>query len=210
MKVKVKVTQSWLTLCHPMNYRVHGILQARILEWVALPFSRRSSQPSDWPSFPALQSDSLAAEPQGKPRNIGVGIPVWYKRKNYGNVVIKNRDMEAVEKNLHPMCHFSESFERCIPSNFVTQSLSCVWLFATPQTAARQASLSIINSRSLPKPMSIVSVMPSNHLILCRPLLLPPSFFPSIRVFSSESVLCIRWLQLQHQSLQWTPRTNLL
>ena len=72
------------------------------------------------------------------------------------------------------------------------QSLSCVWVFATPWTAARQASLSIKNSRSPPKPMSIVSVMPSNHLILCRPLLLP-SIFPSIRVFSNESILHIRW-----------------
>ena len=73
------------------------------------------------------------------------------------------------------------------------QSLSCVRLFATPWTAACQASLSITNSQSLPKLMSIESVMPSNHLILCRPLLLPPSIFSSIRVFSSESVLCIRW-----------------
>ena len=69
------------------------------------------------------------------------------------------------------------------------QSLSCVQLFVTPGTAARQASLSITNSRSPPKPMSIELVMPSNHLILCRPLLLLPSIFPSIRVFSNESIL---------------------
>ena len=75
----------------------------------------------------------------------------------------------------------------------LVQSLSRIWLFATPRTAARQASLSITNSWSLLKPMSIKSVMPSNHLILCRPCLLLPSIFPSIRVFSSESVLCIRW-----------------
>ena len=73
------------------------------------------------------------------------------------------------------------------------QLLSCVRLFETPWTVARQASLSITNTRSLFKFMSIESVMPSNHLILCRSLLLPPSFFPSIRVFSSESVLCIKW-----------------
>ena len=73
------------------------------------------------------------------------------------------------------------------------QSLSCVRLFATPWTAAHQASLSITNSRSLLKLMSIESVMPSNHLILCHPLLFPPSVFPSIRVFSNESVLPIRW-----------------
>ena len=73
------------------------------------------------------------------------------------------------------------------------QSLSRVWLFVTPRTAARQASLSITNSRSPPKPMSIVPVMPSNHLILCCPLLLLPSIFPNIRVFSNELALCIRW-----------------
>ena len=73
------------------------------------------------------------------------------------------------------------------------QSLSLVWLFATPWTAAHQASLSITNSRSSPKLISIESVMPSSHLILCRSLLLLPSIFPSIRVFSNESALCIRW-----------------
>ena len=73
------------------------------------------------------------------------------------------------------------------------QSLSRVRLFATPWTAAHQASLSITNSQSLLKLMSIESVMPSSHLILRCPLLLPPSIFPSIRVFSNESVLCIRW-----------------
>ena len=72
------------------------------------------------------------------------------------------------------------------------QSLSCVRLFVTPWTAAHQASLSITNSQSLLKLMSTESVMPSNHLILCRPLLLLPSIFPSIRVFPSESVLPIR------------------
>ena len=73
------------------------------------------------------------------------------------------------------------------------QLLSCGWLFATPWTAACQASLSITNSGSLLKLKSIESVMQSNHLILCCPLLLQPSIFPSIRVFSNESVLCIRW-----------------
>ena len=72
-------------------------------------------------------------------------------------------------------------------------SLSHVQLFVTPRTAACQASLSIINSQGLVKLMSIESVMPSNHFILCHPLLLLPSIFPSIRVFSNESVLHIRW-----------------
>ena len=74
----------------------------------------------------------------------------------------------------------------------VVPPLSHAQLFATPWTAARQASLSITNSRSLLRLMSFKAVMPSNHLILCRPLLLP-SIFPSIRVFSNELALCIRW-----------------
>ena len=73
----------------------------------------------------------------------------------------------------------------------VLQLLSRVQL-SDPWTVARQASLSITNSQSLLKLMSIESVLPSNHLILCRPLLFPPSIFPSFRVFSNESVLCIR------------------
>ena len=75
----------------------------------------------------------------------------------------------------------------------LVQSLSHVQLFVTPWTAVRQASLSFTNSRSLLKLMSIELVMPSNHLILCHPLLLLPSIFPSIRLFSNESVLHIRW-----------------
>ena len=83
---------------------------------------------------------------------------------------------------------------KCGPEGFSSvQSLSRVQLFETPWTAARQASLSITNSQSLPKPMSIKLVMPSNHLILCCPLLLLPSIFPSIRVFSNESALRTRW-----------------
>ena len=74
-------------------------------------------------------------------------------------------------------------------------SLSRVWLFVTPWIAARQASLSITNSQSLLKLMSLESVMPSIHLILCHPLLLLPSILPSIRVFSNGSLLCIRWPQ---------------
>ena len=79
------------------------------------------------------------------------------------------------------------------PRGTSVQSLSLTRLFATPRTAAHQASLSFTISRSLFKLMSSESVMPCNHLILCRPLLLPPSIFPSIRVFSSELVLRIRW-----------------
>ena len=85
------------------------------------------------------------------------------------------------------------------------QLLNRVQPFVTPWTAARQASLSITNSRSLPKLMSIESVMPSNHLILCCPLLLLPSIFPNIRVFSNESVLHIRWPKYQSFSFNISP-----
>ena len=95
------------------------------------------------------------------------------------------------------------------------QSLSHVRLFGTWWTAARQASLSIVNSWSLSKPMSFESVMPSNHLILCRPLLLLPSIFSQYQgifkwVSSSHQVAKVLEFQLQHQSFQWTPRTDLL
>ena len=85
------------------------------------------------------------------------------------------------------------------------QPLNYVWLFVTPWTAALQASLSITNSWSCVKLMPIKSVMPSSHLILCRPLLLPPSIFPSIRVFSNESVLCIRWPKYWNFSFSISP-----
>ena len=85
------------------------------------------------------------------------------------------------------------------------QSLSRVRLFVTPRTAACQTLLSITNSWSLPKLMSIELVMPFNHLILCRPLLLPPSIFPSMRVFSSESALCIRWTKHRSFSFNISP-----
>ena len=85
------------------------------------------------------------------------------------------------------------------------QSLSHVRLFATPWTAAHQAILSITNFQSLLKLMSIESVMPSNHLILWHPLLLLPSIFPRIRVFSNESALCIRWPKYWHFSFRISP-----
>ena len=102
----------------------------------------------------------------------------WLTLSTFGWVVGKSSDLKKVH-----LIHLFSS----------VQSLSHVQLFATPWTAAHQASLSITNSQSLLKLMSIMSVMPSNHLILWRPLPLPPSNFPSIRVFSDESVLHIRW-----------------
>ena len=88
---------------------------------------------------------------------------------------------------------------------YSVQSLSHVRLFVTPWTAARQGSLSITNSRSLLKLMSIKSVMPFNHIILCHPLLVLPSIFPSIRVFSKESVLCIKWPKYWRFSFSISP-----
>ena len=88
------------------------------------------------------------------------------------------------------------------------QSFSHIQLFVTPWTATCQASESIINNQSLPKLMSIESVMPSNHLILCRPLLLLPSVFPSSRVFSKESVLHVRWTKYWSFSFNISPSKN--
>ena len=127
-------------------------------------------------------------------------------------------DWEHCSPRRHPILEVSkDTGSKLIQPlvQFSSSVLSHVRLFVTPWTAAHQASLSITNSWSLLKLMSIAAVTPSNHLILCCPLLLPPSIFPSIRVFSNESFLHNRWpkvleFQLQHQSFQWTPRTDLL
>ena len=100
--------------------------------------------------------------------------------------------------------HLLSSYQRTQPFSAV-QSLSCVWLFTIPWTTASQVSLSITNSQNLLKFTSIESVMPSNHLILCHPLLLLPSILPSIRVFSNESVLRIRWPKYWRFSFNISP-----
>ena len=99
----------------------------------------------------------------------------------------------------HKKIHFWSNTEQSV------WSLSCVQLFSTPRTAARQVSLSVTNSQNLLRLMAIKLVMPSNHLILCRLLLLLPSIFPSIRVFSSESVLRIRWPKYWSVSFSISP-----
>ena len=101
----------------------------------------------------------------------------------------------------------SKTTLNCVQFSSV-QLLSRVQLFVTPWTTTRQASLSITKSQSLPKPMSIESVMPSNHFILCHPLLLLPSIFPSIRVFSNESALCIRWPKYWSFSFNISPSND--
>ena len=97
---------------------------------------------------------------------------------------------------------------QCHRSLRSVQLLSCVQLFATPWTTADQASLSITNSWSLLKLMSIESVIPSNHLILCHPLLFLPSIFPSIRVFSNELVLHVSWPKYWHFSIGISPSSE--
>ena len=101
------------------------------------------------------------------------------------------------------MASIPASLRLCVLSHF-----SHVRLFVTPWTAAHQASLAITNFQSLLKLMSIESVMPSNHLILCRPLLLSPSIFPSIRVFSNESALRIRWPKCWSFSFNISPSSE--
>ena len=160
---RINGMRSCLTLYNPMNCglpgsSVHGILQARILGWVAIPFSRESSQPRDW-----TQVFCTA----------GGFFTIWATRE-------------------------APSFIYQIRSDPL---LSRVWLFATPWIAAHQASLSITNSRNSPRLTSIESVMPSSHLILCRPLLLLYPIPPSIRVFSNESTLHMRWPKYIYNSL---------
>ena len=130
--------------CSLPGSSVHGIFQARVLEWVATAFSAQTLQLFD------------------------------------------NKDI-AFYWNIY----ITFLFFTLAPNP--DQSLSLVWLFVTPWISARQASLSINNSRSSPRLTSIESVMPSSHLILCRPLLLLPSIPPSIKVFSNESTLRMRW-----------------
>ena len=110
------------------------------------------------------------------------------------------------DNSVHRSCQvFQYQIDNTLCQFSSVQWLSHVRLFVTPCTGARQASLSITYSQSLPKLMSLESVMPSSHLILCHPLLLLPSIFPSIRVFSDESVLPIRWPEYWSFSFSISP-----
>ena len=149
----------WTVACDaPLSM---GILQARMLKWVAISSSRESSQTRDWICISYVSC---------------IGRQVLYT---------------------------STTWEAPLLSS--VRSLSCVPLFAVPWAAECQASLPFTNSQSLLKCMSIESVMPSIHLILCRPLLFLPSIFPSIRAFSNESVLHIRWPKYWSFSFSITP-----
>ena len=143
--------------CSLPDSSVHGIFQARILAWVAIPFSRGPSRPRDQTQVSCISRKIL------------------------------------YHVNPRPKSHQFQFSHSVISSS------------ATPWTAACQASLSITNSQSLLKLISIESVMQSNHFTLCHPLLLLPSIFPSIRVFSNESVLHIRWSKYCSLSFSTSP-----
>ena len=148
---------------------VHGILQARILEWVTIPFFRGSSWIRDQTRVSCIAGRFFTFWAI----QLLVRASLSYEIKCYLGFRIQIKHWTVnVEENDHG------------DSVSSVQSLSHVWLFATPWIAVCQGSLSITNSRSPPKPMSIVSMIPSNHL-LCCPLLLLPWIFPSIRDFSN-------------------------
>jgi len=145
---------------------------------------------------------------------ISTSQSVWYTTLTKGRIKIIWSSQETLKKAFNKIQHpltIKNSHQSGYKGNISqhqfssVQSLSHIRLFATTWTAARQASLSITNSWSPPKPMSIESVMPSNHLILCHPLLLLPSIFPSIRVFSNESDLHIRWPKYWSFSFNMSP-----
>ena len=178
------VTKSCPTLwdprdCSQSGSSVLGISQARILERVAISFSRGYMPTQE--SSPCLlhwQVNSLLLS------HWIVYICYFIFKMGYGAYLA----VQWLRLHLPVQGVVGLTPVQCSS----VQSLSRVWLFVTPWTVAHQASLSITNSQSLLKLMSIESVMPSNHLIFSRPLLFPPSSFPSIRVFSDGSVLCIR------------------
>ena len=167
----------------------------RELSWV------RPSAPGEGPGeackaamrlIPCPRQGHKQAQPdQERPTDSGLHTCVLLQNTNFGVVSFK-AIVDITERK----------------GNSSVQSLSRVRLFATPWTAAHQTSLSITNSRSPPKPMSIESVMPSNHLILCCPLLLLPSIFPSIRVFSNEPALRIRWPKYWSFSFNISPSSE--
>ena len=158
--------------------------------WSGLPCSPPGDlpHPGSEPVSPALQANSLQSEPPGKPKATELQLKEFGKRSSYQSVcslcALSSGGTSTVSLRL-------SQFSSVTPFRSV-QLLSRVRLFETPWIAAHQASLSITNCQSLLKLMPIESVMPSSHLILCRPLFLLPPIPPSIRVFSSESVFQIK------------------
>ena len=155
--------------CSPPGPLFMGVLQAGILEWLLCPLLGELPNPGIKTRYLSLQVDSLLSESPGKPKSIGVG-----------SLSILQGIFLTQESN-QGLLHCRQILYQLSYQFSSVQLLSRVQFFVTPWTAACQASLSITNSRSLPKLMSTESVMPSSHLILCRPLLLLPSIFPSNR-----------------------------
>ena len=122
-----------------------------------------------------------------------ITLVIYGPCRHFLNNKIAKWKSSHLPSSLLNICFFKKHSASISVQFSLVQLLSHVWFFATTWTAAPQASLSITNSQCLPKPMSIESVMPSNHLTLCCPLLLLPSIFPNIRFFSNESALRIRW-----------------
>ena len=140
-----------------------------------------------WLSLPWISPQSQLIYPKYIP-SLGKNFLSWKTRASTPIVYCLSPSLHSAWQ--YEIVSFVSSFDLRLSAMFSSvQSLSQVRLFVTPWTVACQASLSITNSRSSPKPMFIESMMPSNHLLLCHPLLLLPSIFPSIRVFSNESVL---------------------
>ena len=199
--------------CSLPRSSVLGIFQARILEWVALSFSRGifPTQGSN-PGLPHCRQILYQLSHQGR---------FVFTTQLVSNVATPSCPEDPVSDPVVHTCvvlmaetgctFCALRVVLCARTFSVVQLLSRVWLFATPWIAARQASLSFTISWSLLKLMSTELVMPSNHLILCLPLLLLPSSFPSIRVFSTESAFLIMWPRYLELFLRsspvayWTP-----
>ena len=188
-----RLSCAWLSVCSLPGFSVHGISQTRILQWAAIPPPGYLPNPGiELKSFmsPALQA-------------------VLYHLRHHTQV-----EEEGLAQKTSSEWLFSRVKLYGIWWSSSVQSFSHVWLFVTPWTAARQASLSITNTQSLLKLMSINLVMPSNHLILCHPFVLLPSIFPSISHFqwvsSSHQVAKVLEFQIQHQSFQWSFKTDFL
>ena len=177
-------------------------------KWVAIPFSRGSSQPRDraWVSCITEGFFIVWATRERSPFSgsikTGHSMPISHRFRALAKVggggwaVLGNVNLDADRQDRLGHFHVLTAQHHLLDLvNLFSsvQSLSRVWLFATPWTAAHQASLSISNSQSLLKLMAMESLMPSNHLTLCHPLLFLSSICPSIRVFPNESVLPIRW-----------------
>ena len=177
--------------CSSPGSSVHSISQARILEWVAISFFRGSPRPRDQTWVSCMAGDSLPTDPCMHVSREGV-LVICYECLHEScarATCLHIMHHSGTCKSMLPLVFFRSQFD--VSQFSSVQSLSCVRFFATPWITACQASLSITNSQSSPKLMSIESMMPSSHLILYRLLLLLPAILLSIRVFSNESTLSL-------------------